>query len=196
MKRILIAFLVFIGSTGCCTYWNTPWVVYYYQTNRMVESLIPGEGYSIYEYTSPFVGVADNEEHLPAHYQILLPHQKNVKRLYSKNHDRCFVYSKYRGITIIQELNDKGGNYENGLYEISMDEAEGWISKVVEMHNTRIRVKDNRHHYIYVNGEIGIVMFNLFENDYHDFVEYPLNSFRLYRRGEIRLNEIIDTAKN
>lgn len=151
----------------------------------MVESLCPGKdsSYSIYEYVSPFVGIADNEEHLPAHYQILLPPQTGIKKLYERGDNRCFVYSRSRGIAIIQEIYSWRKEYENGLSEISVDEAEGLLSKVVDI--TKIRIKDNRHHYLYVDNEIRIVMFNLSENDYHDYVEFPSESLKFRRRGEI-----------
>lgn len=187
MKKIFILFIVFVGVSGCFQYKNTPRVVYYYQTNKMIECMTPVMGYSIYEYYSPFVGVADMEEHIPAHYQILLPHQKDVKRTYGINHNRCFVYSKGRGVAIIQEFYNKNTGYENGLHEISMDDAERWLSKAVDMHETMIKMKDNRHHYLYVDNEIGIVMFNLTEKDYHDFVELPTNNLSFYQRGEMRL---------
>lgn len=187
MERIIMSIIFLFGISGCCSYRNTPLVSYHYQTHNMVESLVPGKGYSIYEYTSPFVGVADREEHLPAHYQILLPQQKDIRKIYGIGDDRCFIYSKARGIAIFQELAKWAKMYENGLREISTDEAEGWISKVETMCNTRIKVKNNRHHYLYVDNEIRIVMFNLCENDYDNFVEFPLTHLRFYQRGKIML---------
>ena len=105
MKRVIISFFFLLGLSGCGSFRNAPWVAYFFQTNEMVESLCPGKdhGYSIYEYTSPFVGLADNEEHLPAHYQILLPPQTDIMKMYERGDNRCFVYSKSRGIAIIQE---------------------------------------------------------------------------------------------
>lgn len=189
MNKTLLSFMVLIGLVGCSSYRNTPWVVYYFQANKMVECLVPGKDYSIYEFISPYVGVADKEEHLPAHYQILLPHQNDLKRIYRKNDNRCFVYSKARGIAIVQKTNKWGKEYDNDLREIPMDEVEGWVSEVVDMREAKLKINKDRHHYLYVDHEIGIVLFNLSENDYQDFVSFPLDHLKLYRRGEIRLKE-------
>ena len=196
MKKVILFFGILLGLSGCSSFRNTPWVAYFYQTNKMVESLCPGKGhsYSIYEYSSPFVGVTDNEKHFPAHYQILLPPQTGIKKMYERSDNRCFVYSKSRGIAIIQEIYSWRKEYENGLSEISMDEAEGLLAKVVDI--TKIKVKDNRHHYLYVDNEIRIVMFNLSENDYHDFVEFPLENLKFRRRGEIRWGDEDTGEKN
>ena len=187
IKKAIISVIVLIGLAGCSSYRNTPWVVYYYETNKMVESLVPAKGYSIYEFTSPFVGVADKEKHHPAHYQLLIPQQNDLKRLYRKSDNRCFVYSKARGIAIIQELYSWRKNYDKGLREISPEEAEGWLPQVMDMHETKFKIQKDRHHYLYVDHEIRIVLFNLSEKDYQDFVVFPLDHLKFYRRGEIRM---------
>lgn len=190
MRISALSFIVLFGLTGCCSFKNIPRVVYYQYPIEVVEGLYPEKDYSIFDYSSPFVGFADNEKHIPAHYQLLLPPKKDMRKIYEREHNRCFVYSKKRGIAIIQELYSWREECENGVREISKEEVERWISKGFYWYEDKIKVKDNKQHYLFVSDEIRIVMFNLSRNDYHDFVELPLDSFIIKRRGEVLISHI------
>jgi hypothetical protein len=48
-------------------------------------------------------------------------------------------------------------------------------------------VKEQKNHYLYVDNEIRIVFFNLSKEDYQSFVELPLKSLEVRRRGEVRI---------
>ena len=187
MKQLLII-LVSIGLSGCCSYKSYKSGVYaYYWKNEIYESLGDLGEYSVFDFESPFKGVTEETESLPAHYKILLPPIKELKRTENIGKNRCFLYTKYRGIAIIQDNNWKNWKRidKNGLRELSEDSVENELF-VFTSNDIKIKIKKNRRHYLYVDNEIRIIMFNLSEKDYYTFVEFTLKNFIIKRRGEIR----------
>lgn len=192
MKR-LFAFIFIWCIAGCCSYKNAP--IIWYSDNEIIESLGVADEYCIYDFSSPIRGVMDHYESIPAHYQILLPPRKKINNiLYGPSEDRCFFYSNNRGIAIIQDLHDWERKYENGLTMISAEMVENQLYEFEELLGKRIKVKEKRNHYMYVDNEIRIIMYNLTEDDYYQFVEFPLANLKFRQRGKVRLQEqFIDT---
>lgn len=187
MKKYIIFLFIFLGLSGCSPYKYSPYVTYW--PNNAIESCLGIDNdHSIYDFISPAIGRADNEYRIPALYQIHIPHKKNMKRVYSNTRDICFIYSKSRGIAIIQNLDDWKGNNENGFKEIEKETVENLLRRFENANMTEIKVKDKKQHYMYVDNEIRIIMFNLTNEDYHNFVELPMKSFKIKRRGEIRID--------
>lgn len=185
MKRILVLIFVSFVLGGCCSYKNAP--IVWYWNNELYESLGGYKEYAIYDFYSPFIGTMDKEESIPAHYQILLPPKKEIVRiLYGPYENRCFFYTRKRGIGIFQDLRNWERKYDNGLKEISKELAEDQLSKFAEQFGKEIKLKEKKHHYMYVDQEIRIVMFNLSEDDYQQFVAFPLENLKIRRRGEHR----------
>ena len=188
MKKVLLFFFVLIGLAVSCSYRNVP-IIWYWE-NEIIESLGIVEDYCVYDYSSSFKSVMDMEECIPAHYQILLPSHKVLKRiLYGSLERRCFLYTRGRGIAIIQDLHDWERKYENGLNQISPEMVEDQLSIFEEVSGKKIRVTKNRQHFMFVDNEIRIIMFNLSEDDYHSFVEFPIENLKIRRRGEVRTQE-------
>lgn len=185
MKRILVLIFVSFVLGGCCSYKNAP--IVWYWNNEMYESLGVLDNYCIYDYAVPFKGVMETYESIPAHYQIFLPPRKEIIRiLWGPIEDRCFFFTKKRGIAIIQDLHDWERKYENGLHQITKDAAEDQLFIFADLLGKEIKIKGNRNHFMYVDNEIRILMFNLSEEDYARFVEFPLVNFKIRQRGGIR----------
>lgn len=182
MKKILILSVLLFELSGCYTYvdslgnWN--------DNNR--ESLEFTKNYCIYNYDSPRIGVCDKELQVPAHYQIYIPNK--LKMMGGVDFDRFFLYSKNRGIAIFQDIFPYERKYTNGFRKISNDSVGGFLG-YFNYHNYHIKVKENRHHYLYVDNEIRILIFNLSDADYNYFVKFPLSHLIIKRHGEMRKKE-------
>lgn len=188
MKRIFIIIFVSICFSGCCSYRTCRNGTYaWYWKNEIYESFGDLGNYSVYDFESPFKGVTEDTESLAAHYKILLPPIKELERTENIGNNRLFLYTKHRGIAIIQD--DNWNNWKtidkNGLREISEDSVDDKLFEFTSC-SIKIKIKKNRRHYMYVDNEIKIIMFNLTENDYYSFVTFPLKNFTIKRRGEIR----------
>ncbi len=181
MKRILIIAILVFELAGCCSYIDT---LGHWHSKR--ESLDFTNNYCIYNYESNIFGVCDNEEHIPAHYQIYIPNK--LKNMGGVGDDRFFLYSRTRGIAIFQDLPSWKRKYAKGLRIISKDSVENFVETFNHL-NTKVKVKENRIHYLYVDGEMRIVFFNLSETDINDFVYFPLNHLLIKKHGEVRLKE-------
>lgn len=181
MKKFLIVFTILAGLVGCHSYKNLPYVSYW--NNEMYEIMEPMKDYCIYDYISPLKGRMDMFVHLPAHYHILLPPKRDIKKFLGFDNSRCFIYTKSRGIAIIQEVYWEG-KFANGFRQIPADSARKQLSLFDEQ--VEIKVKEQKEHYLYVDNEIRIVFFNLSKEDYRSFVELPLKSLEVRRRGEVR----------
>ncbi|GEM_PF-1753315 len=189
MKRLLFIALVCIGLSGCCSYKNAH-IVWYWK-NEIMESLGNLGEYSVYDFQVPFKGIMDNYEHLPAWYKILLPPRKELKKIsISLTYNRCFLYSKHRGIAIVQDA-PWLRKYPNGLREISADSVESELNSFENPDGTgtKLKILKNRRHFLYIDNEFRINMFNLRDEDYHTFVEFPLENFIIKRRSETRLRQ-------
>ena len=193
MKRIIIVLFLF-GLVGCCPYKNVPIIRYW--ENEAFESLGVADDYSIYDFASPFKGIMDHYEEVSAHYQILLPPREDIKNiLFGPEQDRCFFFTRNRGIAIIQDLQDWEKQCENGLQQISPEAAMRHLSRFEDEYKRiygkrrGIKVKKDRLHYVYVDNEIRIVMFNLTREDYYKYVEFPLANLKIRRIGGVRIQE-------
>lgn len=194
IKRIL-ALLALLWLTGC-SYKYVPSIIYY--ENVVVESLGVSGDYCIYDSSSPFRGRAEYYEFLPTHYQIILPtKRKMVGRLFSSD-DRCFLYTRNRGIAIFQGSSYLTRDYGDGLYQISDELVEYQLSSFIKFdgslnrYDRRInrmerKINGRKQHYMYIDNNIRIVMFNLSEKDYHDFVEIPIEGLKIKRKGGERM---------
>ena len=179
MKKVLILVLTITCLCGCGTYRSAPRVTYWY--NSIYDCLGTNGVQWIYDYMSPLIGVMDNQESVPVHYRIFLPDKRNMKKIFSMGDDRCFLYSKGRGIAIFQDIVESGGTYENGIRQISASSADDQLFPIAASYGTEIRLREGRKHYMYVEDEIMILMFNLTDEDYEDYVELPINSFTIRR---------------
>lgn len=189
MKRILVFLFVPLVMTGCYLYREAP-IVWYWE-NEMYESLGVLDNYCVYDYSVPFKGIMESYESVPAHYQILLPPRKEIRNiLWGPSEDRCFLFTKNRGIAIIQDLHDWERKYENGLNQITKDMAENQLLKFADLLGKEVKVKGKKEHYMYVDNEIRILMFNLTEEDYFRFVEFPLANLKIRKRGEVRQQDM------
>ena len=104
-----------------------------------------------------------------------------MKKIFSMGDDRCFLYSKGRGIAIFQDIVEIGRTYENGLRQISASSADDQLFPIAASYGKEIRIREGRKHYMYVEDETMILMFNLTDEDYDDYVELPINSFKIRR---------------
>lgn len=181
MKKFLIVFTILAGLVGCHSYKNVPYVSYW--NNEMYEIIGPMKDYCIYDYISPLKGKMDKFEHLPAHYHILLPPKRDMRKILGWSDSRCFMYTKSRGIAILQGIH-WGTKYANGFRQIPADSVRKQLSLFDEQ--VEIKVKEQKNHFLYVNNEIRIVFFNLSKEDYQSFVDFPLKSLEVRRRGEVR----------
>ena len=185
IRRFFLLILLVFGLTGCSSSRNAP--IVWYWDNEIIESLGSLKDYCVYDFAVPFKAVMDDEEAVLAHYKILLPPKKEMKKiLYSANDKRCFLYSKNRGIAIIQDIHHHHQDQINGLQEISKDTVEDELFTIEDSCKTKVKVLNGKKHYLYVDNEIRIIMFNLRENDYREFVKFPLENLIIKRRGEVR----------
>lgn len=180
MKRIFIIFILLFELAGCCSYIDS--LEHWHYKNW--ESLEFMKNYCIYNYESPRFGVCDEEKHIPAHYQIYIPNK--LKKMKGVDFDRCFLYSKNRGIAIFQDLSPWQRKYAKGLRIISKDSVEYFVEDFCRFNHLHIKVKENRLHYLYVDDEMRIVFFNLSETDINDFVDFPLSHLLIKKHGEVR----------
>ena len=67
--------------------------------------------------------------------------------------------------------------------------VEDQLYEFEELLGKSIKVKEKRNHYMYVDNEIRIIMYNLTEDDYYQFVEFPLANLKFRQRGKVRLQE-------
>lgn len=191
MKYYHITHLVFLFFLfGCSTMSkNVPYVIYL--NNNLEEVIGPKSGFCIYDYMSNIVAVADKEEEHPANYQIFLPPKKMMKGMYVKGFDRCFLFSKGRGIAIFQDIPEWDRKYENGFRSVSNDMVEELICdhfyKSQDGERLNPKIKKGRKHYLYVNNELRIVIFNTTDKDKDIFVYLPVNSLNYKKRGRMSL---------
>lgn len=182
MKKYLIIFSILVCFGGCCSYKNVPYVVY--RNNEIDELIGPMKEFCIYDYISRVKMRSDTEVCLPAHYHILLPPKRNIKKFLGFDDNRCFLYTMSRGIAVFQDHYSWERKYTNGFRQIPADSADRQLSLFDEQ--AKIKVNEQKCHYLYVDNEIRIVFFNLSRKDYHSFVELPLKSLEIKRRGEVR----------
>ena len=180
-RKYFTIIAVLLGFVGCRSYKDEPYVVYL--NNEIEESIIPKGDYCIYDNSSNMIGTADYEMHVPAHYQMCIPPKKDIKKFYRSDEDRCILYSKSRGIAIFQDITDWERKYASGFRPIATDTAEKCLSWLGILKDIKVNGKKN--HYLYVDHEIRILFFNLSQDDYHSFVELPLKSLDIKRRGAI-----------
>ena len=180
---LLLLVLLLLGMTGCCSYSDIPYTVI--RNNEIDESIVPMKNYSIYNYESQVRMTRDKEEYLPAHYYILIPPKRSMKKFLSQNENRCFLYTKLRGIAIFQDEYPWERVYTNGFRQIPADSAEFFLNTFDNQ--VEIKIKEQKNHYLYVDNEIRIVIFNLSKEDYNNYVEFPLKNLFIKRRGEIRI---------
>lgn len=185
MRKFLTISTIIIGLSGCCSYKNVPYVVY--RDNEIEESINSMDDYCIYKYTSTVKGIMDNEDRIPAHYQILIPPKSDIKKIYCSDINRCFVFTKSRGIAIFQDIQNWERVYTGGFRQVSKDSVENYMSEFGNL--KKIKVMERRSHYLYVDHEIRIVFFNLSKEDYKSYVESPLKSLIIMRRGEIQVRK-------
>ena len=181
MRQFLTISVVILGLVGCSSYKNEPYVVYL--DNEIEESIKPMKDYCIYDFCSNMKGTMDYEVCIPAHYQIWFPPKKDLKQIQGLGEDKLFVFTKSRGIAIFQDLQGWERKYADGFRPIATDSVEDYLSQFGEQ--KKLKVKAQKNHYLYVDDEIRIVFFNLSQEDYHSFVETPLKSLNIKRRGEI-----------
>ena len=172
-----------LGLVGCSSYKNEPYVVYL--DNEIEESLKPMKDYCIYDYSSNMKGTMDYEVCIPAHYQIWIPPKKDLKFIHGLDENKLFLYTKSRGIAIFQDIQGWERKYEDGFRPIAIDSVESYLSQFGDHKKLKVKAQVQKNHYLYVDNEIRIVFFNLSQKDYHSFVEIPLNSLNIKRRGEI-----------
>ena len=191
MKKIIPLFVLFV-LTGCCSFLEFP--VIGYINNEIVESIGVQADYSIYDNNFSAMGVNETDVMIPAHYQILIPPKKGIRRSFFVSGEKFFLYTQKRGIAIFQDLYDWERVYENGLQQISKETAEDQLSFFEINSEKKIKVKEDRLHFMYVDNEIRILMFNLHDRDYYRFVEFPLANLKIRRRGEVRKRGIYATV--
>ena len=182
MKKYLIIFSILVCFGGCCSYKNVPYVVY--RNNEIDELIGPMKDYCIYDFISQVKMRRDTEVCLPAHYHILLPPKRNIKKFLGFDDNRCFLYTMSRGIAVFQDHYSWERKHANGFRQIPADSASSQLSLFDDQ--VEIKVKEQKDHYLYVDNEIRIVFFNISEKDYQSFVEFPLKSLEIKRRGEVR----------
>lgn len=180
MNKNIIIFVILLGFLGCRSYKDIPYSVY--RNNELDESIGPMKDYCIYDYISHVRMRRDNEVYVPAHYHMLLPPKRDLKKFLGYNENRCFVYSKLRGIAIFQDEYSWERKCTNGFRQISTDTARKYLSVFDEQ--LEIKCKEQKNHYLYVDNEIRIVFFNVSKEDYKSFVELPLKSLEVRRRGK------------
>lgn len=185
MKRIII-YAVLLTVVCGCSLLNKECEVYYWY-NDINEVLGPKDKYCIYDFMTPLDGRCDHEVHVAAHYQVMLPPKKIMKKHYKSYAswtDRCFIYSRNRGIAIFQDIRESDRKNPNGVRQILKDTVEDQLEAFQPY---SIKVKGDRNHFIYVDGEIRIIMFNLEEKDYNSFINLPMNSLKIKRHAEVRI---------
>lgn len=194
LRMLLFVSAILLGLVGCRSYKDMPYVSYW--NNEMYEIMGAMKDYSVYDYVSPLKGRMDKFEHLPAHYHILLPPKRDMKKFCGYDENRCFLYSSSRGIAIFQDVFSWERKYRNGFRQIPADSVRKQLSPYNEQ--VKIKVKEQKNHYLYVDNEIRMVFFNLSEEDYESFVALPLKSFEIRRRGEVRdwTNDKTDSLLN
>ena len=194
LRMLLFVSAILLGLVGCHSYKNVPYV--YYRNNEIDEVIGPTKDYSIYDYVSHVKMSRDNEVYFPAHYHILLPPKIDFRKSSGINENRCFLYSSSKGIAIFQDEYSWERKYRNGFRQIPADSVRKQLSPYNEQ--VKIKVKEQKNHYLYVDNEIRIVFFNLSEEDYESFVALPLKSLEIRRRGEVRdwTNDKTDSLLN
>lgn len=185
--RVLFVIGLIILSSCNTMRMNVPYVNYI--DNDLLEIIGPKTEYCVYDFISPQTATADKDIFRPAHYHILLPKKKYMRNMFISDFDRIFLYSNGRGIAIFQVLSKSDGRNNNGLQEISTETVEHyimdcfiWPTKYNE--NSYPPIKQRKKHYLYVDNEIMIIIFNISENDYDSFVNLPVTSLKVTRRGE------------
>ena len=152
-------------------------------------SLEPINDFGIFNYESEMKETMDNEVAIRPHYQIFIP-MKGLKKIVETSTDWYFFYTHDRVIAIQQDLTKNNKTSERikssdglGIRRISEDSV--YYYSFSSECNKKLKNK-GLPHYSYVDGEIIILMLNIPDRDYKYFVEYPLNSFRIKRRGGVR----------
>ena len=184
MRRYIYISAIILCFVGCSSYKSMPSVVY---RNDIQESIKPMNDYCIYHYFSNIKGIMDEEERIPANYQICFPPKRLIKYYLNLDINRCFFFTKSRGIAIFQDIQDWKRVHTNGFRQISKDSVDSYLSPFGDF--KEIKIKEDKNHYLYVDNEIRIVFYNLSQEDYHSFVELPLKSLKIERRGEIRIRK-------
>ena len=183
MKKNIFLFSMLVCFGGCCSYKDMPYVIY--RDNEIDEIVGSMQDYCIFDYISQVKMRRDTEVYFPAHYHILLPPKRDLKKFLGYNDNRCFLYTKSRGIAIFQDEYSWERKYTNGFRQISTDSAGKQLSLFDDQE--KLRIEDQKCHYLYIDNEIRIVFFNLSKEDYHSYVELPLKSLEVRRRGEVRV---------
>ncbi|MBQ7751156.1 MAG: hypothetical protein IJR77_08075 [Bacteroidales bacterium] len=193
MKRVLVLLLTSC-LLGSCS--NKYLDVIRYQDYERVESLGVYKQYCVLEYYWPYRNESDKEGDVPAHYKILLPTGTDLKKkIFGPNENRCFLYTGKRGIAIFQDLSRaEEKKCEGQLSQISKEEAERRLHVFEGYLEKKIKVKEKRMHYMYEKEQVIVVMFNLSEKDYHDFIELPTKNLRIKARGVCKASAARDSS--
>jgi len=153
-----------------------------YADEEISEVLSPRGSYSIYDYFSPKVESDVEDTTSILRYHILLPPKKDLKRILSTGKDRCFLFSKGRGIAIIQDSTSKTYNYKKGYRDVSSSSIKELLSVFEGIDN--LEIKDNKRHGIcIVEHGVRVYFFNLSYTDFHDYVHYSLMSLHIITRS-------------
>lgn len=198
MRLYYIYLIIVTTLTGCCVL-NNDVAEVRYLNNELVDSLGPMNDYCIFDFMSPMMYTRDHEECHFAHYQVLLPSKKMMKKRFGSTENRCFLYSKGRGIAIFQDIGKSNRRYSNGLQQISGEMVRCLVDGQFyyqprffwgKWRNNDFKVKtfeinERKNHYLYVDEEIRIVFFNISDVDYDSFVGLPINSLKIKQRSYV-----------
>ena len=181
-RKYFTIIAVLLGLVGCRSYKDIPYVVYH--GNKIDEYIKPMNYFYICNYNSTIKAIMDDEECIPAHFQIWMPPRKDIRNIYGSDFNRCFIFTKKRGIAFFQDIHYWERKYACGLRQISKDSVVSYMSAFGDL--MKVNVMEQKNHYLYVNHEIRIVFFNLSKEDYSWYVEFPLMHLEIRRHGEVR----------
>ena len=83
MRRYIYISAIILCFVGCSSYKSMPSVVY---RNVIQESIKPMNDYCIYHFFSNIKGIMDEEERIPANYQICFPPKRLIKYFINLDH--------------------------------------------------------------------------------------------------------------
>lgn len=179
MRKYTAFTLMVLIIVGCSSTKNASMVKY--ADEEISEVLSPMGNYSIYDYFSPKVESDVEDTTSILRYHILLPPKKDIRRILSTGEDRCFLFSKGRGIAIIQDSASKT-HYKKGYRDLSSRSIKEQLSVFKGIDN--LEIKDNKRHGIcVVEHGVRVYFFNLSYADFHDYVHYSLMSLHIITRS-------------
>lgn len=183
MKKVVTLLLLLTILYGCGLHKSAVMVSYCH--NDLEEVLSKVDEYSIYDYLTPLNGKCDHEVLVAAHYRLFIPSMRKIKHLYRSTNwtDRCFLYSRNRGIAVFQDIRESDRIFPVGLTSVSEEFVEDQLAFF--SNDIWTKVLGKRSHYLFVSGEIRLLMFNLTNDDYHEFVETPMESLKIKKHAEV-----------